>query len=214
MPKKKRAVEVGAGEHRTHRHLWTGVLTLRHLSEQEKFGSDHPRLAASLFAYFALEAFLNYIGAQVAPEKWKNEHDEFSGRSNAKQKDEPKYVGTPGKLDYLLDHLGIAANFPKQDRPRSTIGEVNFLRDAVAHTRSEPIRQATRTRTGTVDVAKAGVYRLAEPEMLARVQKDVERLADAIIVAAQPYLSHGHDAQHQTRAFHGVTSVAVVWTGG
>ena len=82
MAKRRRRAkrQLIVGEHLLHKHLWEGARFLNDLAADNLPGRDFPQLAASLFLYFAFEAFLNYLGNIVAPEVWKDERRVARGR--------------------------------------------------------------------------------------------------------------------------------------
>jgi hypothetical protein len=193
--KRKRGTrELVVGEHLIHRHLWEGARFLHAMATDDMPGRSYPRLAASLFLYFAFEAFLNYLGNIVAPEVWRDERNFFS-RSPG------KYRGALGKLDYLLDQLHISRDRGK--RPYRTIVTLDRGRDALAHPRSEGINRRQRPRA-PIPVAK--IYGLADPKFFSVAREDIETLAEEM-------LEKGHSAgiAGSRHPFRGTMTWAVSW---
>ncbi len=60
-------------------------------SETAEDGASHYMIAATLFVYLAMEAFLNDAGRRLWPAEWQDERATFS---------RGKYRGTLGKLDF------------------------------------------------------------------------------------------------------------------
>jgi hypothetical protein len=158
-------------------------------------GRAFPQLAASLFLYFAFEAFLNYLGNIVAPEVWNDERNFFTrGRGG--------YRGTLGKLDFLMDELQVARD--RRTRPYRTIVTLDKGRDALAHPRAEAIR---RTQRSTAPVPTAQIYRLADKNLFAAASADIQALATQLVDKGHP---QGILGQHP---FRGTMTWAVSWTG-
>jgi hypothetical protein len=207
MGRRKPHVEVSV-EHVIHRHLWNGALTLKQIADETaaemRLGWVYPRLGAALFQYFALEAFLNYVGEQVAPTEWKNERRYFG---------DSEYRGTTGNLDSLLAKLDLEPTYPRGKRPYNTITKLVQGRHGVVHPRPERFRKKVRTTKGGMDMVDARIYQLARPGFFERVKEDVESICDAILAKAEPRLPHGRAAR-RGRAFHGSATVQVGWGPG
>jgi hypothetical protein len=61
------------GEIFNHQLLWHTVQSLLERGADDEEGSYHTNLAAVLFAYFAFEGFLNFLGEGVAKKQWQDE---------------------------------------------------------------------------------------------------------------------------------------------
>ncbi|HET8761246.1 MAG TPA: hypothetical protein VFN94_09265, partial [Nitrospiria bacterium] len=66
------------GEIFNHRLLWHTAESLAERGRENEEGSYHAFLASVLFAYFAMEALLNFLGSRLAPEVWAKEKEFFS----------------------------------------------------------------------------------------------------------------------------------------
>lgn len=95
MPLKEGRARI-TGEHYTHRYLWHAARTLSEKGKADETGGVL-LMAATLFAFFALEAYLNYIGPIVCPDEWASEREFFGGEGGE------RYRGTLGKLHLLGD---------------------------------------------------------------------------------------------------------------
>jgi hypothetical protein len=199
MARRSKRVEV-TGEHLVHRHLWHGAETLKHLADEKRVGRVYADLAAVLFLHFALDAFLNYVGPQLAPEAWKDERAHF-GRG--------KHRGTLGKLNFLLDRLEVEVKRSK--KPYSTLVALDQGRDKLVHPRPEPIKKRVSRTKGGVDVAEAQVYLLARPRFYTAVRADLDEICSAILTKAQPFLEHG--TAGKSNAFRGGLTWQFGWPG-
>ena len=65
------------GEHYSDLRLWQTATYFLDLGVHRKEGSFYPLLAASLFSFFAFEAYLNEVGRQLDRDVWKRERDCF-----------------------------------------------------------------------------------------------------------------------------------------
>jgi hypothetical protein len=198
MPQKRKraARQLVVGEHLLHRHLWEAARFLNSMAAEDAPGRYFPRLAASLFLYFAFEAFLNYLGNIVVPEVWDDERTFFSRGPGG-------YRGTLGKLDYLMDHLHIPRN--RRTRPYRTIVALDRGRDALTHPRAEFIKRKQRP---AAPIPEAQVYRLADTRLFAEACEDIEDLATQLLKAGHP---EGIGGSQQP--FRGTLTWAVSWTG-
>ena len=98
------------GEHYIDLRLWATATYLLSLGVRRRRGSFHPLVAASVFAFFAFEAFLNEVGRQLYPAVWARERKSFvSGR----------YRGTLGKFKYLATKTSFA--YCPDARPFQTV---------------------------------------------------------------------------------------------
>lgn len=125
-------------EHRsyTHRYLWRTAIGLFELSKGEVRRPDYLHLSCMVMTFFALEAYLNFLGEILFPEVWKDERTFFNT---------PPYKGTMGKLAYLADHCGMS-QLDKSRRPYQTVKNLHKIRDFMAHGRMEVIRKEVTFR--------------------------------------------------------------------
>ena len=117
-----------AGKEFTHRELWKIVEEERQRANANERGWFAPSLVAMVFAFHTVEAYLNFIGEQLAPDVWKDERNFF--------RREP-YRGFDGKLRKVLELVGLPNEATA--RPQKTIEELKTLRDLIAHGRSETL---------------------------------------------------------------------------
>jgi hypothetical protein len=180
-PKKPSLVE---GEHFPHVALWQASEALHSLANSVPIDESwsatvansaaalrsYPQGAALVYTYFALEAYLNFLGKRVAPAAWKDERTVFS---------RPPHRGTRGKLDFLLAHLGISLD--KERRPYTTIRELEKRRDGLVHPKRNAYSKRTRARTMYEIRAEASrLTALADPKLYLRARQDVEHVCDLL----------------------------------
>jgi hypothetical protein len=167
------------GEIFNHRLLWHSAQVLRQQAAEREEGSTYSILAATLFVYLALEAYLNDIGPRASPAQWKNERETFSRGD---------YRGTLGKLEFLLSHFAL--KYERGQRPFQTVSDLDRRRDALVHPRTEKVDHLVQYR----DAAKVQTHKepelfeFADPLFLDRAFEDVEGLCDRIQGAAQQQL--------------------------
>lgn len=66
------AITKTEGENITHRVLWQCCLRQLEIARKTERGRKYFDLTAMLMAYFAYEAYLNFVGSRVAPADWAN----------------------------------------------------------------------------------------------------------------------------------------------
>lgn len=117
------------GKRFLHKDLWLVVeRQFEHATATPK-GSFYDHLVAMVFALHSLEAYLNFVSEQLAPDLWGNERDFF--------RKEP-YRGFEGKVRKVLELVSLPE--PNRDtRPYSTVWLLKDLRDLIAHAKPFPI---------------------------------------------------------------------------
>jgi hypothetical protein len=110
------------GEGFTHQYLWNCAKTLLTQPETKSTNDMYYKMAGMVMAYFAYEAYLNFVGSRIEPTAWKNETKFFSKH---------RYRGTQGKLKLLCEKCGIEVDRDK--RPYATVQELGRLRNYLAH---------------------------------------------------------------------------------
>ena len=114
------------GDELVHRRLWRIVEMNAKAAEEQVEGSFYPALISQVFAFHTIEAYLNFVGERIAPEIWKDERNYF--------RREP-YRGWDGKLRKVMELVDLTREPDK--RPQTTIARLRFLRDLIAHGKSE-----------------------------------------------------------------------------
>lgn len=195
MPQKGRARLTG--QYYTHRYLWHAAETLARQGRTQEEGGAISLLAAVLFVYFALEAYVNDIGPMVCPEEWADERAFFGGKGG------DRYRGTLGKVLLVADRLQLPVDQAR--RPYQTVMMLDSRRDQLVHGRPEVIDQEVSFRgpehLKNIDSA---LYSIADAVFVRRAFSDVEQLCDAIQGHAQAEL--GEHVVWSPRAFRGMMS--------
>lgn len=110
-----------------HRLLWRIVeenaATARERESTKKEEWSRPALVAMVFAFHAMEAYLNYVGQKLGPEVWANEKEHF------------RESGFRGRLRDVMERAGLP--WMPGKRPLQTVLQLKKLRDAIAHGRPE-----------------------------------------------------------------------------
>lgn len=121
-------------QHQTHTHrvLWECVRRQIEKAQETQEGSWYFWLSAMVIGYMVFEAYLNYVGEEVAPDVWQKERTFFS-RS--------PYKGTEGKLKFLLERYGIA-QLEKSARPYASVIALKTIRDEIAHAKPHRVEQS------------------------------------------------------------------------
>jgi hypothetical protein len=178
-----RVVTKTEGENLTHRVLWQCCLRQIEIARKTEQGRKYFDLTAMLMAYFAYEAYLNFVGSRVAAADWENERIFFR---------KPPYQGTEGKLLRIVEVCGLAA-IDKGTRPYQTIAHLAKLRDLIAHGKPERYELEVEHSADT-DRPMFGPYRLEKMisvELAERALADVEEFAETIHKAAREKVTDG-----------------------
>jgi hypothetical protein len=158
------------GEHLTHTTLWSTAQRFLSTGLAEKKGGFYPLLAATVFAYFAFEAYLNTALRAVAPDIWKDERRFFACGN---------YRGTLGKLHYLAELAGLSVETSR--RPFQTVNQLSEARDFLGHAKVEefnvvvPVENLDEPRPYPSVLDK-----YSSPKFAKRAIEDVEKLADTL----------------------------------
>jgi hypothetical protein len=177
-----------------HRHLWVIVEEeARRAGESEQGWFNHS-LVAMVFALHTVEAYLNFVGEQLAPEIWLDEQNYF--------RKEP-YRGWNGKLRKVMKLVGLA--WSPEDRPLKTILDLKELRDLIAHGKSERLVGEIVHAPDTMSPFPVSTLRslVAPKEKLTWILHDVEQFLNQIHVLAAREVN---DAWFGTEALRGPMS--------
>ncbi len=160
------------GKELIHRHLWEIVEAEAKLANEQEQGWRNPTLVAMVFAFHTVEAYLNYVGEQLAPEIWQDERNFF--------RKEP-YRGWDGKLRKVMELVALPWPEPVA-RPLKTILELKQLRDLIAHGKSEALTGEVVHASGTLSPFPSStlVSMITPRDKLTPVLPDVEQFLDQI----------------------------------
>jgi hypothetical protein len=148
-----------SGRHYTHRSLWHTVTFFRDRATSTDEGSYHNLMAAALFGFLALEAFVNDLGERIASPAWKAEQKTFGRGSN--------YPGTMGKLRYLAELTSV--DLSAEDPNYLLIDELKERRHFLAHGRAEIME---------------GVFEFTDPQTIPRLEARLATFGDPVFVNA------------------------------
>jgi len=165
----KTARTVIEGERFLHKELWRIVLRQLDHARNIPAGAFHNDLVTMTFAFHALEAYLNYVGAKLAPDIWENERSFF-------QK-EP-YRGFDGMIRKVLELAGISEP-DRSVRPYGTVWFLKGFRDLIAHGKTEKVAM-----TYEHSVEEEALWMRTPLDDLVTVEK-AERAHDDILEFAQ-----------------------------
>ena len=181
------------GEDLPHRLMWTIVAEQAEIAKTSARDWDRPSLVAMVFAFHAMEAYLNYVGIRLAPEIWTNEREHF------------RATGFRGKLREVMERAGLAWEPGK--RPLQTVLRLEKLRNAIAHGRPERLSGKILHPDDTAPpYPRFSLRSMFTPKSkMPRAVSDVEQLANEIQVAAKRKLKV-RDVWFRKEAFHGPLS--------
>jgi hypothetical protein len=202
MAKKTRARVTG--ERYIDLDLWFTATYLLGIARRRRKGQAHPFLAASVFAFFAFEAYLNEVGRRLCPDEWSREREFFA---------KGKYQGTVGKFRYLARKVNYS--YAPDRRPFQTVRELAKTRDLLAHGRVETydFNTAAERADAMSRNWQPKVMALAKAEHAKRAIADVQALADGLMAAAKTNCGEWA-AGYRSSAFVGVTHVGSIGLEG
>lgn len=178
------------GEAFLHRKLWHVVEMQSELSATIESGAFYTDLVAMVFAFHTVEAYLNFVGALLAPDVWKDERNYF--------RKEP-YRGFEGKLRKVMELVSLPWN--ESDRPLRTVLDLKELRDLIAHPKTEKLSNTVYSE-GTATpfpLVIPTLNKLVTVESRAVGVEDVERFIEQLHELARPkanYIWFGPKALH------------------
>jgi hypothetical protein len=129
-----------------------------------------------VFAFHAIEAYLNYVGMFLAPSIWANEREFF--------KKEP-FRGFDGKIRKVFELCDLVEP-DREARPYQTIWKLKELRDLIAHGKPQRIDQSYQHPAGTeAPTMDTELSHLVTREKTCFARDDVLSVATVIHIAAR-----------------------------
>lgn len=104
----------------THEYLWRSSTTLFNQAKSHPENSQHYLIPSLLMSFLAFEAFVNFCGEILAPEKWANERDNFRSK------------GLNGKLEEIFKKIPEFV-WEKDQPPYKDIKNIENFRHMAAH---------------------------------------------------------------------------------
>lgn len=150
--------------------------------QQEPKGSTHQFRASLVFAAFALEAYLNWLGQRQVP-NWKY-LDRLSPRE---------------KIEVNASHLGVKVDFGK--RPWSIVTELFGFRNKLAHGKPEILEEATIEPLDDNLDKKLGILLSTKWEQFCTEHHAIRALEDVEAIATQLHTAAQFDHSESTHPF-------------
>ena len=189
-PKTKARVQA---EHYIDIQLWHTANYLYDIGRRRRKGWFHPMVAASIFAFFAFEAYLNEVGRQLCPDVWQNERKFFA---------RGKYKGTIGKFNYLAEHTGYG--YASGVRPFQTVRHLAQVRDSIAHGKTEIVDIEVSLKRADAVATDTKLSQWGERPFAKQALGDVLVLSNGLMAAATTKFGK-YKAGYRSSAFVGVT---------
>ncbi len=170
----------------THEYLWRSSTALAELLDADEHAHHHLIIPALVITVMAFEAFVNFCGFALLPERWANEREEFRGQ------------GVDGKLDAIAEKIP-KFEFRKGEEPYQSIRQLFAFRDLVAHGKVHANRYETHYQED------GSHFRWGHPwdsyfsrRAVAKTRSDVRSFAQGLVVAMRDDPDHHlhllHDA--------------------
>ena len=174
-----RLVEESDGEEYPHRTAWAVVIPQLEHGETNPTGSFYDDLVAMVFAFHAMEGYLNFIGGKITPDLWADERTTF------------KNTGLTGKLEAICERCGMSMP-DKGRRPYQTVSGLKELRTRMAHPKIIEVRSRVEFAADKLPpiFRKSYPANLVSHERALRARDDVKWLADEIHKAAVARFPH------------------------
>jgi hypothetical protein len=190
------------GEDLPHRLMWAIVEEQATLAKERERDWSHAALISMVFAFHAMEAYLNYVGLRLAPEIWSDEKKYFAKS------------GFNGRLREVMERSGLSWNPGK--RPLQTVLQLKKLRDAIAHGKPEKLAgNVVHAEDAAAPYPKFKLRPMFTPKSkMERAVHDVEQLANEIQIHAKQKLEESgmEDVWFRNEAFQGPQSFSVSGT--
>lgn len=169
MVTKRRFVEAMEGEENLHREVWCVVNRQIEHAKKEQRGSTYDYLVSMVFAFHALEGYLNFVGEKIDPPLWTTEKALFGSSL---------FV----KMAKVCELCGIAAP-ARGERPYSTVKELERLRDNIAHPKIQKPKSSTTFTDGKTPPRFQKTYLQATVNRAKalRAREDVAQLVEQLI---------------------------------
>jgi hypothetical protein len=173
MVRKALPVATLEGEYVTYKLLWAVAQHQVEHSEQQPRGSDFDRIAAMIFAFFALEAYLNFILEKLAPDVWKAERSYFRG------------AGFLGKLKKVSQLAKMPAPDFGSD-PYGTIRLLEKFRNDMVHAHTEKLEpRRVKIPNDHEPTIRSKLDVVVTPEQCGNAMRQVEQVIKEIHKAAR-----------------------------
>ena len=183
------------GEHYVYLDLWYVVEQQLEHADYQLRGSFYCYLIAMVFAFHALEAYLNYLGDGLAPHIGIKERKFFS---------KPPYRGFDGKVRKVLKLLGISE--PNREcRPYRSVWELKKLRDTIAHPQRERISYSIDHPGSAPPEYRSIFENLVDREKAIQATDDVREFIKKLHAAAEPGMKH--DEYFKEDPFDGISRI-------
>jgi hypothetical protein len=166
-------VTVSETETFVHSYLWDIVNRLQEKAKEEKERKEYFIISALVMSFFCFEACINYIGAAICEEEWKNERQYFKG----------KYNGTFGKYTYLAEKCKI--KIEKGKRPYSSLKELNKFRDKIVHGKVKKERRKKVVNFNKPAVIENFITKYVSNEKLDTVKEDLKKAISELQIKAK-----------------------------
>lgn len=168
----------------THEYLWRSSTALAELVDADTDANRHLVIPALVTTVMAFEAFVNFCGFALLPERWANEREEFRG-----QRIDAKIVAIAEVLPKF--------EFRKGHEPYQSIKKLFAFRDLVAHGKVHASTYETqRQEDGSHFRWEHPWDPHLSPEAVAKARSDVRSFCQCVILA----MRDGPD--HHLHAFH------------
>lgn len=165
----------------THEYLWRATEALYKHSTTDK-RHFYYRLSSLMMAYLAFEAFVNFLGETMCPEKWANEKDAFRGKGDTIE----------AKISAIVAQLP-GYEWRKGQRPCQDIKNLKRFRDFVAHGRVIRSEYPTTLNENGIDFRWVHEWdEFVEPCAVERSIASVKEFCQSLVVAARKYSDELH----------------------
>lgn len=159
-----------------HRIIWAAAEKNLQLANSSNKDAKFFALGSMFLCFAAFEGYLNWLGARIAPDVWKNEREFFSHRP---------FQGTLGKYRFLVKILCLPDPTPGCG-PFQTAKRLLELRDMVAHPKPEARECPVKFKDGYFPPFYQGrLEEFVSVKDANRAREHLKELADTLHTKAQ-----------------------------
>ena len=164
----------------THEYLWRSASALAQLVDADEDANHHLIIPALVITVMAFEAFVNFCGFILLPERWANEREEFRGQ------------GVDGKIASIAERLPNF-DFRTGHEPYQSIGKLFAFRDLVAHGKVHASTYETqRQEDGRHFRGEHPWDSYLSREAIAKARSDVRSFCQQLVIAMRDKSDHLH----------------------
>lgn len=164
----------------THEYLWRSSTMLFNQAKSHPEKSQYYLIPSLLMSFLAFEAFVNFCGEFLAPDKWANEKENFKSK------------GLDGKLEEIFKKIP-AFDWKKGQSPYKDIKNIEKFRHMAAH------GKLIKSEYLTIQKEDGSHFKFTHPwddftseEAVRAARKSIEDFCNSILIEARKIADEPH----------------------